>query len=253
MLTADAGGRRTACAQDCRSLRALLSLHSLARQKAIPRGNDEHFRQQHRNKTAVRERCRWRRDGCSYRGSRMRLQRGLTTTRRSSAVSMRSRSLAPQWQSLDLAKILKYPAAFLSVSQNNSLYLPSGATGRRTAVGTRQPSRDCKGCAGRSRRANLKTFAWIGYEVFRESYPQSEFDAAQYASWIKGKEDWSPEKKKADNDLVAELRALVQPGDLEFNEQALQTAFVGTTLPLDLARKRHQDHHHHRHPSRLVH
>jgi len=29
--------------------------------------------------------------------------------------------LAPQWQQLDLAKVLKYPAAFLSISQNNSL------------------------------------------------------------------------------------------------------------------------------------
>ena len=37
---------------------------------------------------------------------------------------------------------------------------------------------------------------------------------------------------------MPELRALVQPGDLEFNELAFQTAFVGTQLPLELARKR---------------
>jgi nicotinamidase-related amidase len=36
---------------------------------------------------------------------------------------------------------------------------------------------------------------------------------------------------------VGELRALVRPGDLEFNELALQTAFVGTSLPLTLARQ----------------
>ena len=35
--------------------------------------------------------------------------------------------LAPQWKQIDLAKVLKYPAAFLSISQNNSLYKPWGA------------------------------------------------------------------------------------------------------------------------------
>ncbi|HWK38291.1 MAG TPA: cysteine hydrolase [Hyphomicrobium sp.] len=145
--------------------------------------------------------------------------------------------LAPQWRELDLAKILKYPAAFLSVSQNNSLYRPDGAQ-----AGERQWERGSLAATVRAAKAareagNFKTFAWIGYEVFREDYPQSEFDKAQYASWIKGKEDWSAEKKKADNNLVDELRALVEPGDLEFNEQALQTAFIGTPLPLDLARK----------------
>lgn len=145
--------------------------------------------------------------------------------------------LAMQWQSLDLAKILKYPAAFLSVSQNNSLYLPTGAQAAERQWERGSLPATVKVAQAARAAGNFKTFAWIGYEVFRETYPQSEFDAAQYASWIKGKEDWSPEKKKADNDLVAELRALVQPGDLEFNEQALQTAFVGTTLPLDLARK----------------
>ncbi len=48
----------------------------------------------------------------------------------------------------------------------------------------------------------------------------------------------TPDKKKADNDLVDELRALVKPGDLEFNELGLQTAFIGTQLPLELSRKK---------------
>ena len=37
--------------------------------------------------------------------------------------------LAPQWKKLDLVKILRYPAAFLSVSQNKSLYETWGAQG----------------------------------------------------------------------------------------------------------------------------
>ena len=46
--------------------------------------------------------------------------------------------------------------------------------------------------------------------------------------------------KKWDNELVGELRALVRPGDNEFNELALQTAFAGTMLPLELSRKKIQ-------------
>ena len=37
--------------------------------------------------------------------------------------------LAPQWKKLDLVKILRYPAAFLSVSRNKSLYETWGAQG----------------------------------------------------------------------------------------------------------------------------
>jgi nicotinamidase-related amidase len=145
--------------------------------------------------------------------------------------------LAPQWKQLDLAKILKYPAAFLSISQNNSLYKPWGAQASERHWERGSLPATVKAAQAARNAANFKTFAWIGYEVFRERYPQSEFDRAQYASWITGLETWPDAKKKADNDLVDELRALVRPGDLEFSEQALQTAFVGTTLPLDLSRK----------------
>lgn len=145
--------------------------------------------------------------------------------------------LAPQWKKLDLAKILKYPAAFLSVSQNNSLYKPTGAQAAEKHWERGSLPATVKAAKAARAAGNFRTFAWIGYEVFRENYPQSEFDQAQYSTWIEGLENWSPEKKKADNDLVDDLRALVQPGDLEFNEQALQTAFIGTPLPLDLSRK----------------
>jgi nicotinamidase-related amidase len=145
--------------------------------------------------------------------------------------------LAPQWQQLDLAKILRYPAAFLSVSQNKSLYETWGAQGAEGHRKRGSLPATVKVATAARKAGNFKTFAWIGYEVFRESYPQSEFDRVQYASWIAGKESWPAEKKKKDNDLVDELKALVRPGDLEFNELALQTAFVGTSLPLTLARQ----------------
>jgi hypothetical protein len=38
--------------------------------------------------------------------------------------------LHPQWQSLDLAALLSEPTAFLSISQNNSLYSPKGVQSR---------------------------------------------------------------------------------------------------------------------------
>jgi nicotinamidase-related amidase len=59
----------------------------------------------------------------------------------------------------------------------------------------------------------------------------------QYESRVEGL-NFDEAKKKADHELVDELKALVQPGDLEFNELALQTAFVGTQLPLELSRKK---------------
>lgn len=145
--------------------------------------------------------------------------------------------LAPQWQSLDLSKILHYPAAFVSISQVKSLYDPAGAqAGERQWERPTLPNTVKVVQAARS-APNFKLFAWIGYEVFRENYAKSEFDAAQYASWSKGKENWTAEQKKKDNELADELQALVRPGDLEFNELALQSSFIGTVLPLELARR----------------
>jgi len=145
--------------------------------------------------------------------------------------------LAPQWKKLDLAEILSRPAAFMSVSQNKSLYESWGAQASEkhrergslpATVRVAQAARNAK---------NFVSFNWIGYEVFRENYPQSIFDKVQYATWVEGL-NFTPEMKKKDNELVDELRALVRPGDNEFNEMALQTAFIGTMLPLELSRKR---------------
>ena len=145
--------------------------------------------------------------------------------------------LAPQWKKLNLAEILKRPAAFASISQNNSLYRPWGAQAaeRQWERGTLEAT--VKVAEAARRAANFKSFSWIGYSVFRENYPQSIFDKVQYETWVEGL-NFDEAKKKADNELVDELKALVRPGDLEFNELALQTAFVGTQLPLELSRKK---------------
>lgn len=145
--------------------------------------------------------------------------------------------LAPQWKKLDLAEILARPAAFVSISQNKSLYETWGAQGsEKHRERTSLPATIKVVNAARGAQ-NFRSFSWIGYEVFRENYPQSAFDKVQYQTWVEGL-NFPPEKQKADNELVDELKALVQPGDLQFNELALQSSFIGTQLPLELSRKR---------------
>jgi len=153
------------------------------------------------------------------------------------AISAPIPELAPQWKKLNLAEILKRPAAFVSISQNNSLYRPWGAQAaeRQWERGTLPAT--IKVAEAARKAPNFKSFSWIGYSVFRENYPQSIFDKVQYETWVDGIA-FDEAKKQADNELVDELKALVHPGDLQFNELALQTAFVGTQLPLELARKR---------------
>lgn len=145
--------------------------------------------------------------------------------------------LADHWKKLDLAQILTRPAAFLSVSQSNSLYRPGGVQ-----FGERHDLRGSLEATVRSvqaarLRSNFVSFNWIGYSVFRQSYPQNAFDAVQYDSWT-GHLNATPEEIAWDDELVPELRELVLPGDNELNEKALQTAFVGTDLPLEFARKK---------------
>ena len=145
--------------------------------------------------------------------------------------------LPDHWAGLDLREILSRPAAFLSVSQSNSLYRPGGV---QYAEG--HAFRGSLPATVRSVRAaraaeNFVSFSWIGYSVFRDRYPGTDFDRAQYASWT-GHLDATPEQVAWDDALVDELRDLVEPGDNELYEKALQTAFVGTDLPLELARKR---------------
>jgi len=145
--------------------------------------------------------------------------------------------LADHWKKLDLAEILRRPAAFLSVSQSNSLYKEGGVQ-----FGERHDQRGSLEATVRSveaarARPNFVSFNWIGYSVFRQGYPQSAFDAVQYDSWT-GHLDATPEQIAWDDALVGELQDLVRPGDNELSEKALQTAFVGTDLPLELSRKK---------------
>lgn len=144
--------------------------------------------------------------------------------------------LADQWKGLDLREILSRPAAFLSVSQSNSLYRPGGAQYAEGHAFRGSLPATVKAVKAARAAANFVSFNWIGFSVFRDSYPQSDFDRVQYHSWTGGL-GATAEQIAWDNALVGELRELVEPDDNELYEKALQTAFTGTDLPLELARK----------------
>ncbi|MDH6195527.1 nicotinamidase-related amidase [Mycobacterium frederiksbergense] len=145
--------------------------------------------------------------------------------------------LAKQWQQLDFREILSRPAAFLSVSQSNSLYKPGGVqyTEGHALRGSLEAT--VKSVKAARNAPNFVSFNWIGFTVFRENYPKTDFDRAQYDSWT-GHIDATPEQIAWDDGLVGELRDLVRPGDNELFEKALQTAFVGTDLPGTLNRQK---------------
>ncbi|MFK7816851.1 MAG: cysteine hydrolase, partial [Gammaproteobacteria bacterium] len=88
------------------------------------------------------------------------------------------------------------------------------------------------------REVSMKFF-WIGYDVFREDYPMTELDRAQYGSWSDAfnlEHKKTTEYKKWDAELVDELKEVSQPEDEEFFEYAHQSSFVGTPLKLMLKR-----------------
>ena len=110
--------------------------------------------------------------------------------------------LAAQWNELDLAEILSRPAAYMSVSQNKSLYDTGGAQAAERHRERGSLPATVKVVNAARKASNFKSFSWIGYEVFRENYPQTDFDRVQYASWTKGL-NFTPEMKKWDNELLA--------------------------------------------------
>lgn len=145
--------------------------------------------------------------------------------------------LAPQWKKLDLATILKKNAAFVSISQNNCLYESEGGLGHEDHRSRGSLPATIKVVEAARKASNFVSFNWVGYNIYREDYPKSAFDEVQYETWTENIEVTN-EKISWDNELVGELKELVEPTDLEFQECALQTAFVGTQFPLELSRKK---------------
>jgi len=143
--------------------------------------------------------------------------------------------LAPYWKQLDFSTLLSRPSAFLSIAQNNCVYTPGGKL-----YGERHDLRGSLSATVLAVRAarksdNFRSFNWVGYSEYRDDY-KSALDEVQYAAWTAG-DDADAAQIAWDNELVPELRELVEPGDHEFFEVAFQSAFTGTRLPLELTRK----------------
>ena len=146
--------------------------------------------------------------------------------------------LPVQWKNLDFGDIFSRPAAFVSISQCNSLYHPKGKQGgeKQWERGTLENTIKV---AKAAREAGYEFF-WIGYDIFRAHYPKNSLDQAQYGFWDEyfGSHEMTEKEKKWDVDLAPELRDLVEPGDAEFWEYAHQCSFYGT--PLNMMLKRHK-------------
>ena len=145
--------------------------------------------------------------------------------------------LAPHWQGFDFREILARPAAFVSISQSNSLYRPGGVQYAEGHDKRGSLPATLKVLEAARKAENFISFNWVGYTLFRDDYPQTEFDRAQFDSFTAHR-TFTKEEQEWDNALVDELRAQVRPGDNELYERAHQTAFIGTNLPLEFARKR---------------
>lgn len=140
----------------------------------------------------------------------------------------------PQWAGVDLAEILRLPTAYIAIGYSNSILSDFGAqAGERLWERGRLPS----GSIGNTvklvnavRNADIRT-VWTKYEIFRRSYSQSLMGKSQYNFWAAGKESWTIEEQERDHQPVAEIAALMRPGDETIYYTSLGNIFLGTMLP----------------------
>jgi nicotinamidase-related amidase len=141
-------------------------------------------------------------------------------------------ALHPQWASLDFVEMLRLPTAHLCIGQSNSILSDFGA---QSGEGLWERGRKPGGSIGntvklvnacRTANANL---VWFRYEIFRQHYPGTLMDRAQYDFWAAGK-DWDAAQKHRDAELIEEIKALQRPGDLELHYSTLGNVFLGTML-----------------------
>src|SRR4051794_36457879 len=76
--------------------------------------------------------------------------------------------LAPQWKKLNLAEILKLPAAFVSVSQSKSLYDAGGAQSAEKHRERGSLEATIKVVDAARKASNFVSFNWVGYTIFRQ-------------------------------------------------------------------------------------
>lgn len=140
----------------------------------------------------------------------------------------------PQWANLNLADILSLPTAYLAVGYSNSILSEQGAQAQeRLWERGRLPG----GTIGNTiklvhacREAGIRLF-WTKYEIFRQQYPQTPLDKAQYDFWASHFPGWTDQQKQRDWQPIEEIKALMQPEDPVIHYVSLGNVFLGTMLP----------------------
>jgi nicotinamidase-related amidase len=142
-------------------------------------------------------------------------------------------TLHAQWSSLDFKDILSLPTAWLSIGQSNSILSSFGA---QSSEGLWERARTPGGSisntvnlAAACRNAQVRLI-WFRYEIFRDSYPGTVMDRAQWSYWTAGK-NWDAAKRARDADLIDEIKAMMRPEDLVLHYNTLGNVFLGTMLP----------------------
>src|SRR5689334_20448422 len=120
--------------------------------------------------------------------------------------------LHPQWAALSFGDILSQPTAWLAIGQSNSILSKFGA---QSAEGLWERSRKPGGSLSNTlkleamcRQAGIKT-VWFRYEIFRDNYPGTPMDRAQWSYWTNGK-DWSAIERARDADFIEEVKERIQ-------------------------------------------
>jgi nicotinamidase-related amidase len=141
--------------------------------------------------------------------------------------------LHPQWEKLDLAEVLALPTLLLVIGQSNSIMTSSGAQAheriwQRARRENGSLSNTLK-LADAVRQAGHRV-AWTSYEIFRQEYPQTLVDKAQYDHWIQDKAHWTEAERRRDAELIDEIKAVQRPEDTVLFYSSLGNPFIGTML-----------------------
>src|ERR1700744_3896500 len=118
--------------------------------------------------------------------------------------------LHPQWDKLDFAEVLSLPTLLLVIGQSNSIMTSTGAQAHEHIW---ERARRANGSLHNTLRLSEAVreaghrVVWTSYEVFRQDYPQTLVDKAQYDYWVRDKAHWTETDKRRDAELIDEVQA----------------------------------------------
>jgi nicotinamidase-related amidase len=146
-------------------------------------------------------------------------------------------ALHPQWADVDLGALLARDVAFFSLGAQNSILNAQGAV---QGEGIWQHGRAAGGSftntldlARVCRRAGMRFF-WFRWERFRHRYPGSRLDEAQYRYWLRDFKGDLDAQRVWNADLVDEVKALMEPDDVNLVYPGFGSVFAGTPAQMYL-------------------